>query len=123
VELNVIDKLTGEVYYTQASYPLKIEDVEQVYISGPDTVQVGEEILFSGRNTNITDFTIKKYYWDLGDGRKTRGIEVSHIYTTRGNYIIQLGVVSRNDKDGNNQKRGVYKNIVVVGQNKSRRRD
>lgn len=123
VELNVIDKITGEVYYTQASYPLKIEDVEQVYISGPDTVQVGEEILFSGRNTNITDFTIKKYYWDLGDGRKTRGIEVSHIYTTRGNYIIQLGVVSRNDKDGNNQKRGVYKNIVVVGQNKSRRRN
>jgi len=121
LELNVIDKVTGDVYYTQATYPLKIEDIEQVYINGPDTVQVGEEVLFDGRKTNITDFKIYKYYWDLGDGRKTRGIDVSHIYTTRGNYIIQLGVVSKKDKDGNNQKRGVYKNIVVVGQNKSRR--
>lgn len=122
VELNVIDKLTGEVYYTQASYPLNISDVEQVYINAPDTVQVGEEILFDGRKTNITDFKIYNYYWDFGDGRKTRGVEVSHIYTTRGNFIVQLGVVSRKDRDGNTQKRGVYKNIVVVSEGKSRRR-
>ncbi len=115
LELNVIDKLTGEVFYTQATYPLKIEDIEQVYINAPDTVEVGQEIAFDGRQTNISDFPIYKYYWDFGDGRKTRGVEARHIYTNRGNFIVQLGVVSRKDKDGNTQKRGVYKNIVVVG--------
>ncbi|MFC2150978.1 PKD domain-containing protein [Bacteroidota bacterium] len=122
LELNVIDKLTGEVFYTQATYPLKIEDIEQVYINAPDTVEVGKEVLFDGRKTNITDFDIYKYYWDFGDGRKTRGIEASHIYTTVGSYIVQLGVVSKNDRDGNSEKRGVYKNIVVVASTKERRR-
>lgn len=122
VELNVIDKLTGEVYYTQATYELNIEDVEQVYINGPDTVRVGQEIQFDGYKTNITDFEIYKYYWDFGDGRKTRGIRATHIYTNIGNYIVQLGVVSREDRDGNSQKRGVYKNIVVVPAGRERLR-
>ncbi len=122
LELNVIDKLTGEVFYTQATYPLKIEDIEQVYINAPDTVEVWQEVFFDGRKTNISDFKIYKYYWDFGDGRKTRGIEARHIYTTRGNYIIQLGVVSKNDRDGNSEKRGTYKNIVVVGSSRERGR-
>ncbi len=122
LELNVIDKLTGEVFYTQATHFLKIEDIEQVYINAPDTVEVGQEIFVDGRKTNISDFKIYKYYWDFGDGRKTRGIEARHIYTTRGNYIIQLGVVSKNDRDGNSEKRGTYKNIVVVGSARERGR-
>lgn len=121
VELNVIDKLTGEVFYTQASYPLKIEDIKQVYINSPDTVTVGHEFLLDGYKTNIDDFKIYKYYWDLGDGRKTRGVEVRHVYTTQGNYIVQLGVVSKKDRDGTVKKRGVFKNIVVVGQAKGRK--
>ncbi|MCG8410305.1 MAG: PKD domain-containing protein [Bacteroidales bacterium] len=120
VELNVIDKLTGDILYTQASYQLSIEDIKQVYINAPDTVLVGEEVTMDGRKTNITDFKIYKYYWDFGDGRKTRGVEVKHIYTNKGNYIIQLGVVSKKDKKGNLQKRGVYKSIVVVGSTKSK---
>ena len=122
LELNVIDKLTGEIFYTQATYPLKIEDIEQVYINCPDTVEVGQEVVFDGRRTNITDFEIYKYYWDFGDGRKTRGIETRHIYTTIGTYIVQLGVVSRSDREGNSQKKGVYKNIVVVGSSRERGR-
>ena len=122
LELNVIDKLTGEVYYNQAKYDLNIDEIQQVYINGPDTVEVGKEILFDGYKTQILDFKIYKYYWDFGDGRKTRGIEAQHIYTTQGNYIVQLGVVSRKGRDGNVQKRGVYKNIVVVGQLRDKNR-
>jgi len=122
LELNVIDKLTGEVFYTQATYELKVEDIEQVYINAPDTVQVGQEVYFDGRKTNIKDFDIYRYYWDMGDGRKTRGVETRHVYTSIGNYIVQLGVVSKQDRDGNTEKRGVYKNIVVVGNMRDRGR-
>jgi PKD repeat protein len=123
LELNVIDKLTGETYYTQATYELAVEDIEQVYINAPDTVEVGQEIVFDGRKTNIDDFDIYRYYWDFGDGRKTRGVEARHIYSTVGNYIVQLGVVSRKDRDEESDKRGVYKNIVVVGSRGRRGRD
>jgi hypothetical protein len=58
----------------------------------------------------------------MGDGRKTRGVETRHVYTSIGNYIVQLGVVSRQDRDGNTEKRGVYKNIVVVGNMRDRDR-
>jgi len=122
LELNVIDKLTGDVYYTQATYQLSVEDIEQVYIDAPDTVEVGQEVVFDGRKTNIDDFDIYRYYWDFGDGRKTRGVEVRHIYTTIGSYIVQLGVVSRKDREGNAQTRGVYKNIVVVSSMKEKNR-
>jgi len=122
VELNVIDEITGDVYFNQATYQLKIENVEQVYINSPDTVMVGEEIYFDGHQTNLEDFEIARYYWDFGDGRKTRGVEATHIYTAPGNYIVQLGVVSKSDRQGNTEKQGVYKNIVVFGQGKDRRR-
>ena len=122
LELNVIDKLTGEVFYTQATYPLLIEDVKQVYINCPDTVEVGQEVTFDARKTNITDFDIYRYYWDFGDGRKTRGTEATHIYTTIGTYIVQLGAVSREDRDGNSEKQGVYKSIEVVGSSRTRGR-
>ena len=113
-DINV--KVNNRIIYDKyAGTNLKIEDIEQVYINAPDTVEVGQEVFFDGRKTNISDFKIYKYYWDFGDGRKTRGIEARHIYTTRGNYIIQLGVVSKNDRDGNSEKRGTYKNVVVVG--------
>ncbi len=122
VELNVIDEITGDVAFNQATYQLTIENVEQVYINSPDTVMVGQEVKFDGRQTNLQDFEIARYYWDFGDGRKTRGIEATHIYTAPGNYIVQLGVVSKSDREGNTDKQGVFKNIVVLGQSRERRR-
>jgi hypothetical protein len=122
IELNVIDEVTGDVYFNQATYQLRIENIEQAYINSPDTAVVGQEIKFDGRQTNLKDFEIARYYWDFGDGRKTRGIEATHIYTAPGNYIVQLGVVSKTDRQGNSEKQGVYKNILVLGQGKDRRR-
>ncbi|MFP4022948.1 MAG: PKD domain-containing protein [Thiohalospira sp.] len=122
VELNVIDEVTGDVYFNQATYQLSIENIEQVYINSPDTVVVGQEVKFDGRQTNLKDFEIARYYWDFGDGRKTRGIEATHIYTSPGSYIVQLGVVSKANRQGESEKKGVYKNIVVLEQRKDRRR-
>ena len=114
VLLNVIDRLTGEVYFNEASYQVLVEDIEQVFINCPDTVIVGQIIEFDGRKTNLKNFDIRTYHWDLGDGRRTRGISVTHVYTSPGEYIVQLGVTSRPDRQGNTEKMGVFKNIVVL---------
>ncbi|OFX89928.1 MAG: hypothetical protein A2W99_08815 [Bacteroidetes bacterium GWF2_33_16] len=122
VLLNVIDRLTGEVYFNEAAYPVLVEDIEQVFINGPDTVFVGQEITFDGRKTNLKNFDIRTYHWDLGDGRRTRGVSVTHVYTSPGEYIIQLGVTSKPDKQGNSDKMGVFKNIVVLPAQRERGR-
>jgi len=114
VLLNVIDRLTGDVYFNEAAYQVPVEDIEQVYINCPDTVVVGQEIEFDGKRTNLKNFDIKTYHWDMGDGRRTRGISTTHIYTAPGEYIVQLGVASKPDKQGNAEKMGVFKNIVVL---------
>lgn len=122
VLLNVIDKLTGEVYFNEATYQVLVEDIEQVYISCPDTVIVGQVVEFDGKRTNLKNFDIRTYHWDLGDGRRTRGISTTHIYTSPGEYIVQLGVTSRPDKQGNAEKMGVFKNIVVLSSERERER-
>lgn len=113
VQLNVIDGLTGDIMYSQASYLVEVENVKQVYINSPDTVYVGREVQFDGHKTNIDDFEIEEYYWDFGDGRRTRGVEATHVYTAPGNYIVQLGVMGPENNEGDRPKQGVYKNIVV----------
>ncbi|MCK4747106.1 MAG: PD40 domain-containing protein, partial [Bacteroidales bacterium] len=46
IALNVIDMLSGEVLFNEATYELDIEDIEQVYISSPDTVYVNDPVRF-----------------------------------------------------------------------------
>jgi hypothetical protein len=113
VQLNVIDGLTGDVYFNEATYDLPIEKIEQVYINCKDTVTVGETIKLDGYQTNLKNFEIGVCYWDFGDGKRGKGIETKHIYSAAGVYIVQLGVVSVEDAKGNKRKKGVYKNIVV----------
>ena len=58
----------------------------------------------------------------MGDGRRAKGIEVTHIYTSPGEYIVQLGVTSKTDKQGNSEKQGVFTNIVVLQSAKDKRK-
>ncbi|MBN1158925.1 MAG: PKD domain-containing protein [Bacteroidales bacterium] len=94
VELNVIDKLTNEVYFSQASYRLVVENIEQPFLTAPDTAFVGEPVNFSGRESFFKDFEIGAYYWDFGDGDRAASIDVQHVYTRPGVYEVQLGLTS-----------------------------
>lgn len=112
IQLNVIDTLTGEIYFNQAAYDFLIEDIKQVYISSPDTCYTGTEILFDGTKTNLKDFNIEKYFWDFGDGDRTVKSSASHIYRKPGKYSVMLGVTSRSENEI--KKACSVKNIVVI---------
>jgi len=118
VQLNVVDQLTGEVWFNEATYQVTVENVKQLYINAPDTVKVGQEIEMDASLSNV-DFEIEQYYWDFGDGRRTKGEMVRHIYSRPGTYIIQLGAigVQKQEDEVDPQKQGVYKNIIVLSKN------
>lgn len=94
VSLNVIDTLTGEVYFSEASYDLLIERHEQPYITIPDTVFVNEEVKMDADSSVIRKFKPDEYYWDFGDGTIETGMFTSHTYNKSGLYYIRLGIVS-----------------------------
>ncbi len=115
VKLNVIDTLTGDIYFSQAIYEHVVEQIEQPYISMTDTGYINENISFDGQQTYLKNFEIDDYYWDFGDGTRATDVKAEHIYTKPGTYNIQLGVTSRVDQ--NNQfpeLRCVTRPIIIL---------
>lgn len=119
VQLNIVDKLTKDVMLSQATYELVIEQVQQAYITAPDTVLAGEEFDLNGTKTYLKDFSISGYNWDFGDGSRAAGIAVKHKYVFSGTYQVKLGVYGQNTSTTtSDQKNCVSKKIVVVNQKK-----
>jgi hypothetical protein len=95
VQLNVIDKVTGEVSLNQASDSFLVEDIEQPYITAPEAVEAGAQLNADGAGTFLKDFAIGGYYWDFGDGSRASGKNTTHRYDFPGTYDIQLGVLEQ----------------------------
>ncbi len=111
IKLNVIDSLTGEVYFSQAEYKFKVGLIEQPFISFSEKTKPGEEITFDSEQTNLP-FKVNNFFWDFGDGFRAVGATVSHTYLDEGTFEVKLSVEGSAKKDGV-QKACVSKNIVV----------
>jgi len=114
IALNVIDMLSGNVLFNQATYDLEIENIEQVYINSPDTIFVNDPVQFRGTETYIKDFTIDRYIWDMGDKNWVADTSVVHRYYNPGTYTIKLGVVKDADQPDQVQKTCGFKQVVVL---------
>jgi hypothetical protein len=115
VQLNVIDTLTGEVSFSQASYDLLIEPVQQPFISAPDTVYVNETTLFGSEKSTIKNFKIENHYWDFGDGVFGDDPVVGHKYDKTGEHIVRLGLTGSDiNKPDELQKACASKHIIVI---------
>jgi hypothetical protein len=112
VKLNVIDSLTGEVYFNQAHYDHVVEEHEQPFITAPDFATEGETIKLDAKKSNLKNFRIAKYYWDFGDGNKGIGDEVSHVFYQEGVYDVKLQIESTQGKTGV-RKACVYRSVAV----------
>ncbi len=114
VKLNVVDKLTGDIQFNQASYLIEIENIEQAYINSVDTGYVGDNIRFDGLQTNLPDLTVGEYLWNFDDGNIGTGAEVRNRFTYPGIYQVQLVVKSVPDGDGSVREACVTKQLVVI---------
>jgi len=66
--------------------------------NGPYEGQVNEAIIFNGSKSYDLDGNIVNYTWDFGDETSLKyGMEVTHMYTNPGEYILNLTV--KDDKD------------------------
>lgn len=112
VKLNVIDALTGETYFNEATYHFPIEDIVQAYISCADTVRVNAEVSFSGSDSYIKEF--EQYIWDFGDYYNAVGENVNHIFKKPGQYTVKLGVTNGAENPDELLKSCSFKKITVL---------
>jgi hypothetical protein len=113
VQLNVIDKLTGIVQFSQAEYLVEVRKTIQSYITGPDTVNVNQSIALDGHESYFGDVIPGEYYWDFGDGSRNLGASVTHTWVAPGIYQVKLGVLSEGDDPETAKRFCSYKTVVV----------
>lgn len=114
VALNIIDTLTGDLFFSQANYELEVSDIEQVYIEALDSVAIGNEVTLHGYNTNLPDFDPETYHWYFTDGSYSEGAEITHQFNELGTHTVTLGVRSQPDEKKVVQQACIQKQITVL---------
>lgn len=114
VRLNSVNLITGEEMKNEATIELVVELIEQPYITGPDTVTVGEMTEFSSKETNLPGWEIDRYYWNFGDETIAEGMLVPKSFLIPGVFDMQLIVSTPPDRNGVMRENCVTKRVVVV---------
>jgi hypothetical protein len=113
-QLDVVNLITKEIIYNEKTDTLFIQDAIQPYISGPDRINTGQQIILNADSTNLPGWKISRYYWNFGDETVGQGIEVPKKYLKPGKYNIQLIVTEEPQPGGIVREACVSKNIIVI---------
>ncbi len=111
VELNVVDKSTGTVFFNEINYEFELKNIVQIYVHAPDTAKTNTAVPFDPSYTNLDSLEIKSYYWDFGDGQFSFAEKPEHVYVKEGTYFIKLGIEGK--KAGRKFKDCATKKITI----------
>ncbi len=113
IQLNVIDKSSGALFYNELAYDFTVEEPKLLFIECPDTIARGKSTLIDSKKSKIPGYTIKEAYWFFGDEKYAMGSSSQHTFKKDGNYLLQLGVDARHDSTGKYKKFCVQKMVLV----------
>lgn len=116
VQLNIIDSRTGRLFFNQASYEFKVENIQQLYIDVFDTVGTGQQVRFDASGSKLPGFDILKYYWLL-PGVDHRSGELAIVtFPETGSYEVKLAAMAKDQKTGELKEFCTTKKIDVVSE-------
>lgn len=113
VRLNSLNLITGEELKNEVTYELTVELIEQAYISGPDTLKVGEASEFNALETHLPGWKPGSYYWNFGDETAGEGDRVQKSFLMPGVFDIQLIIQNQPDMNGVVKETCVTRRVVV----------
>ncbi|MCC7301500.1 MAG: OmpA family protein [Bacteroidia bacterium] len=116
VQLNIVEKESGLLFFTQASYEITVDPVTSLFIDVQDTLPAGKTILFDGAGCVIPNHSIKEYFWEFGSWRERRGMQVQYAFRKPGKYKVILGVRAVSDSSAASIYQCVFKDLVVVNE-------
>jgi len=120
VKLDIIEKATGNLFFSKLIYKLDILDYKQPYINSPDIAVKEENLSFDGLRSNIPGFKVLNYLWNFGDGKRSTGANVSHSFKENGEHIVNMELTLKSESTGNTRKTGVSKKILVLNDNQQK---
>lgn len=109
IELSVLDKTSGEEMFSLAQYELELEKPDQVEIIVPEKVKAGRTVAFSANTDGIAGFRPFNFYWDMGNGDRLKGSQVSTVFAEPGVYRVKCGTIDARSQ----QKRCTWVDVTV----------
>ena len=97
VQLNVIEKASGQLFYNELSYDFVVEDPSGLKITMLDTLYINDVVKFDGTSSKIKNHTILNYYWFFSPTDVSTQVSVSKTFATSGKKTVKLGVVALHD--------------------------
>lgn len=113
IQLNIVEKSTGTLFYNQVSYDHIVPEPEQLKIECVDELICNQKLRFSAANSSVPGYTIQKIYWDFGDSTYSYGKNVKHLFKTQGTYTVTLGVIAKNNSTGQLEKFRTEKSVAI----------
>jgi chitodextrinase len=116
VQLDVVNLITKEVSKNEKSETLVLTQIEQPYITAPDSIGTNQRITLSADKTNLPGWKISQYYWNFGDETIAVGENVPKSYRKPGIYNIQLILTAEPEPGTKAKEACISKNIIVYPQ-------
>jgi large repetitive protein len=93
VTLTVDDGVGSACSIVKDSITVDLNKTPVAHIKTRDSkICVGDEVVFDGSDSLTEEGEQLNYIWDFGDGKTTKGVKVTHVYTKGGKYYPSLSV-------------------------------
>ena len=113
VKLDLVERNTGNLFFSKLVYNIELQDYIQPFINSPDIAVKGEVMNLDGLKSNLPDFRVINYTWSFRDGGRSLGSSVSHAFKEKGTYNVNLELTLQSESTGDIHKTGISKKILV----------
>jgi outer membrane protein OmpA-like peptidoglycan-associated protein len=120
VKLDIVERKTGNLFFSKLLYNLELLDFNQPYINSPEEVVKGEALKLDGLKSNLPGFKVLNYLWSFRDGERASGSSVTHSFKEKGEYLVNLELTLQSESSGIIHKAGVSKKILVFNNNQEK---
>jgi outer membrane protein OmpA-like peptidoglycan-associated protein len=114
VMLDIVERTTGNLFFSKLLYNLELTDYIQAFINSNDVTIKGDSIEFDGLKSYYPGNKVINFSWDFGDGTRRQGERVRHSFKEPGEYMVNLELTLKVDSTGKNHKTGSSKKILVL---------
>ncbi|MFN6946426.1 MAG: PKD domain-containing protein, partial [Cytophagaceae bacterium] len=113
IQLNIIDSITGVIFYNEATYSITVNEINRPYIEIIGGTASGKTMELDAARSVLAHCKIQDYLWDFGDGYTALGERVVHKYPQEGSYEVYLNVSGISEITGGECNSCVKKRIEV----------
>ena len=100
VSLTLLDSVSREPLFVETNYELNLERQIQPLIAAVDSFDTKGKVLIDGNSSYLPGFSIKSWFWDLGNGFEQGGPEAEITLIPSDSFEVKLGLITERESGG-----------------------